>query len=450
MCIGFLANGKPCRKTVRKDGACSRHYVNKDQLKTHPGKTRKCVGDDHKFSASPYHSDFVPVENFFKAAKSETNLYRDCCHCREMSRKKRKDLKEKRLSDSNRDGFQMCSWASHEKINGFSQYKVPVELFKNDDKPNCPFKICKPCRDFKQKERKDHKELAEKDGKFVCGNCHHPFPQEERALNLDGTPSTLCKPCKGVKKVYDKEAYEKWKKMYRNIQFEKMLEHETCCEVCNCIFLIPAEGTNYHRELPITIINGENIVIYDNKRYLVRDFLREFQHLIEFRIIDYDHLPENEQRDRHIISDNEEFIQKTCNISSLSTEKEIREESRGCQIACCKCHLIVTISREGDVNPQSTQVIQKQNFVNAIKREIGGCTTCGFYDENLLRFLEFNHINPEDKIEGISRMVYDSRYSIDDIKNEIIKTVLTCRSCHRIYTDWQIQQGILIPNKERY
>lgn len=450
MCIGESSKGKPCTREIKKDGACARHYVNKTQINKHTGKVNKCPCPEHKFSSSPYHPDFVPLENFLKPNKPDTNIYSHCSHCREIARNKRKEGKIKKDLECNKDGFQICSWSSHEKINGSSRFKVPVELFDNPDKPESPFKICKLCRDFNQKEKKEKKILAEKEGKFSCGNCHHPFQQDERALNLDGTPSSLCKVCKNVKKDYDKNSYLEWKKMYRDIQFEIMLERETCCQVCNSIFLIPEEGKKYHRQLSILIEDGIRSVIYKDQKYLVKDFLREFQHLIEFRIVDYDHLPENDQRERHIILDGEEFIKKTKAISSMSTEKEIRAETKGCQIACCKCHLIVTILREsGDYIPSAYRK-EKQDFVNSIKREIGGCTTCGFYDESLLRFLEFNHIDPENKIEDITRMIKSKKFSIEDIQNEIIKTLLTCKCCHRIYTNWQIQEGILNLNKQRY
>jgi len=54
----------------------------------------------------------------------------------------------------------------------------------------------------------------------------------------------------------------------------------------------------------------------------------------------------------------------------------------------------------------------------------------------MFRFIHFDHINPEDKIDNISSMICDSSYSIQDISLEISKCRILCAFCHRIHTNY--------------
>ena len=73
----------------------------------------------------------------------------------------------------------------------------------------------------------------------------------------------------------------------------------------------------------------------------------------------------------------------------------------------------------------------------------GGCSICGFLDENLLRFLHFDHLNPVDKIANVSTMVYDEKCSMNDVIKECQKTRVLCGHCHIIHTANQRAKGIL-------
>lgn len=82
----------------------------------------------------------------------------------------------------------------------------------------------------------------------------------------------------------------------------------------------------------------------------------------------------------------------------------------------------------------------KSKYVQTIKSE--GCSVCGFSDINLLCYFEMDHIDPNQKKECISIMVNDD-YTLDDVIEECKKCRVLCRSCHRIHTDEQRQQGII-------
>lgn len=58
---------------------------------------------------------------------------------------------------------------------------------------------------------------------------------------------------------------------------------------------------------------------------------------------------------------------------------------------------------------------------------------CGWYDENLLEALEFNHLDKDRKIGGISTMI-SNNIPINMIEMEIQKCELLCVNCHKSYT----------------
>jgi len=72
-----------------------------------------------------------------------------------------------------------------------------------------------------------------------------------------------------------------------------------------------------------------------------------------------------------------------------------------------------------------------------------GCSVCGFWDEKILRFFHFDHINPKDKIDAISNMVNYNVYTLEDVIKESLKTRIICAHCHAIHTSNQKEMGIL-------
>jgi len=66
---------------------------------------------------------------------------------------------------------------------------------------------------------------------------------------------------------------------------------------------------------------------------------------------------------------------------------------------------------------------------------------CGY--NNILRFLEFDHLDPTQKIKDITGMVQNKNYSVDDVIFEISKCRILCRYCHRFHTKYQRENGII-------
>ncbi|MFD0838373.1 hypothetical protein [Williamsia serinedens] len=68
-----------------------------------------------------------------------------------------------------------------------------------------------------------------------------------------------------------------------------------------------------------------------------------------------------------------------------------------------------------------------------------GCTDCGWNKHP--KALELDHLPGCVKVAPLSRMVADTRYSIEQIKAEIAKCEVVCANCHRIRTFTRQQLG---------
>ena len=89
MCIGTWKNGKQCTRDIKRDGACSEHYVNPNQTLKATENFKKCPSPEYKFSDSKYMAEFVPNKDFCKKPGDESKLWTNCCHCRKILNEKR-------------------------------------------------------------------------------------------------------------------------------------------------------------------------------------------------------------------------------------------------------------------------------------------------------------------------------------------------------------------------
>lgn len=265
----------------------------------------------------------------------------------------------------------------------------------------------------------------------------------ERNLNLDGTPSCLCKECREIKRVYDKERYEYYKNVYREIVMSFIIKHHSCCQKCNCIFLRPEEGSTSIIKIKTVMKNGIRHVFHNGKLIPSIEFIQNNKDKLHLGGLDLDHLPEMEMRSRGLLNPEELFYGKTDCVSAFWNEKQMWDESRWCQILCCICHVDVTQERLTPYpdEKKSSVRLAKEEYVRKLKT--CGCQECKLYKEDLLRCLEFDHIDPSTKITTIGIMVCDDKYSLEDLIEECKKCRILCRMCHRLYTEIQIKQGLI-------
>lgn len=414
---------------------------------------KSCSSRDHKPRISVYEKEKVPIEKFLKPGKPNTDLYKMCEDCRVVQRgtrkiteqNKKEKIKKCLESQGTDDRYNVCPYLHHDTVSEHPRDKVPKILFSRyPDDPTYTHKPYKNCLDCRQHSRaksvrgeKNRKLKIVPEGYFYCTGCRKHKPQSEISTKIIGTGNnTRCKECQEKDNAYNKRHNLELKESYRKIQLEYILKNQSSREICKSIFLMPEPGTQFCIELKTREENNERYLDYKNKTYLVKDFLDEFKNLLELRILDFDHLPENEQRE------GETYIPKKACVRSMHNEKDMRTEAKKCQLLDCKCHVKITVSRETTDKRYNSGRLKKMEYVNDIKRETG-CIICGYLDEDLLRFIEMDHIDPDIKIDCVSHMVLYDNYTLADVIEECEKCRPLCRFCHRIHSSWQIEKGII-------
>jgi hypothetical protein len=446
-CTKIISRKKErCKHNLFKEGLCKLHYnkIHKEVLPIliHDGATKECSDKTrHKRSGSRYSREKVPIENFFKSEGKE--LYSTCIDCRKKKNEKKNELIQSNEKQKDSNFGVCCSDCHNDKISNFPRETVPISMFSLGVKGKSL--ECSDCREYHNKLKKEakqkRKELAKENNQFFCTTCSKVFNLQDRAINLDATPSSVCIKCKEKMNQYNKKTYASMKSILTNIKLEKIYESECSCQECKFIYLQPEIGTNYQVELPTYQKNGERYVDYKNEIYLAKEFLIKFKDVLELRTIDLDHLNEREQRERGIISPDDPYIKKRGKVSDMLDEVSARQEAKITQNLCCKCHVIVTILREKGEGNYTHLYLEKMNYVNSLRSE--GCEICKFFDATILRYFEFDHIDPKEKIAIISDMIRKKEYSIEQLIEECKKCRVLCRACHRIHTSQQKKDGII-------
>jgi len=95
-----------------------------------------------------------------------------------------------------------------------------------------------------------------------------------------------------------------------------------------------------------------------------------------------------------------------------------------------KTKMLIQISKSNNKKREE----YKSKFYDILSKSF--CIDCG---NNNPLVLEFDHINSNEKVSGISKMIHDG-YSWSNILKEIDKCECRCANCHRIKTaieqDW--------------
>lgn len=401
---------------------------------------------------SKYPRNQVPISYFRKTPDDpNSKMLKTCIDCRQYSSNANKRLRERRnelVNESKTSSleFLYCPSKEHETKSGskYPRDKVPIKLFRKEpDNPKSTLlKNCSDCRkvlhSYRVTRNKNKKELAERNGNFYCTNCHNELPIEEKASNLNGTPSILCKPCKGVSNTRIK----KLRKDYLNIKLEFIIKNQCCCEKCQCIFIMTPEQ-NILLSIITYIKNDIRYAYYNDNWYPARDMIDTWLQFLELDILHLDHLSESEQRERGLLGPNDMYIPKKNIVSRLSSENAMRLESLKCQLLCLKCHVEETIRREigTSFDSKSHLAREKIKYIHNIK--LNGCSMCGYTNPELPRFFHLDHLNPDNKILNISRMTKDSSYTFEQVVEESKKCRILCGHCHIIHTRNQRKEGII-------
>lgn len=411
---------------------------------------RCCHERYHKNSKSLYPIDKVPIELFKK--KTPGDLYKNCLDCRMYKnehtikrRAKNKEIIEELNNKSAVSGeeFRFCIEEEHNSYGSpYPASRVPIELFRTvPDNPKSELKqTCSHCRDFcsvYEKHRTDYKRIeAEAKGLSLCSTCKKERQIDNIALNNDGTNSASCKDCK----IREKNRVIKLNICFNMLKLEFIVKYQSSCYKCNNIYLLD-KINNIAIDLPTYMLDDVRYVKFDHEIYTSAEFIKLFSNQLEMNILQFDHLTEEEQRERGMLLSHEVFVPKKYNVGSANSESAMKLEAHKCQLVCARCHLKETMRRECGSIPKDYATREKRSFTNKLK--LSGCENCKYQNSDLPRFFHFDHINPNNKITEIARMVTQPTYTIEDIKIEISKCRILCHHCHIIHTRKQWDTGII-------
>lgn len=326
--------------------------------------------------------------------------------------------------------FKVCTEIGHESKSLLPRDKVPIELFRKTvgDPNSALVKTCKDCRDFQNAKnlrwRKTNAEKAKLLGMVACVNCCAILSLDGMAKNLDGSLSTRCEKCQlKINLTNDRTSIT-----MKQLKMERINEQKCCCIDCKRFFMSDAE-----ERCAICIEPDENgFYMFEGKLWSADLFLENFKSKIEIRILELDHLPEDIQRQRGIIAEGQPALKKRKIVFDLKTEHKMRQEIMMCDLVCSFCHMIRTISRRGNSKPKSRKKLELYAYANAEKK--CGCEFCGYKNEELLPFFEFDHIDPSQKLESIGAMCGSGQFTLTNVMEERKKCRVLCKFCHRLRT----------------
>lgn len=404
-------------------------------------ETKPCESKNHSIKTSTHPKTEVPIELFKN--KNDT-LYKQCLDCRTFHHKKYNKKDKYTESVNNNDGFIYCTSKNHLSKSTYPRDKVPVKLFmKYPENPNSPLTVsCLDCRTSNSKSSKEWKENRinnTQEDMFCCRKCNQDILHSDRAINLNKEISTLCKPCK----IIENEKEQTKKIHYRNIKLDHIEEQQSCCNICNSIFISFDKVTII--ELSTKIIDNIRYLEYQDKYYVADNFINLFKNDIVLEILEFDHLPEKEIRELGILNDEEIYIPKKRAVFHMCSDKSMRLEANKCQLLCGKCHLIETIKREKGKTYHAPLILKKLQHANKLKEK--GCCLCNYTNNDLPRFFHFDHLDPTNKIDKICNIVGKSKYNFNDLLLEINKCRILCQHCHALHTRQQVSKGIIYPYK---
>lgn len=128
---------------------------------------------------------------------------------------------------------------------------------------------------------------------------------------------------------------------------------------------------------------------------------------------------------------------KKCLVLRCKSLRLMKEEIDKCVLRCCLCHLIKT---QKDILAKGVRKeTEKDIFLLNHKLEKGSCEACKrTISRDTTSHFDLDHLDRKTKTDELSKMVKQSKYSIEDIQKELKNTRMLCRNCHRLHTLMQL------------
>lgn len=464
----FIKKQKELKKDKPDSVICGRCHTLKDKVEMKDTRCIECYHKTHeavkkKKNLVKDNEQFCSQCNKIKN-KQDFNGNKICIQClnsnpkaHEIHEKKMKLTKENenycKACHNNRDisdfgDFLTCNKCrDHSK--GMSETKEDEAYCKSCSKNKHYSEFnsltCKKCLSEQAKNRKlkciKQKEIANnnKDYKF-CSGCATSFHYSEFNSPITGLDINICKKCV----LYSQKSCKTYQNKLRELYYE-LKEHNTDNEKI-CITCLKFKSTdNFVHQLDNSL---ETLNCLDCRKYS-RKYANE--HLQRIREI-YTILKIENSVCSHCGLDDHRVIQfhhinpsnKKHNVLNTYSMESMLNEFDKCISLCGICHIRVNKENGfylktdpktwcGYYKKNKSNIDKRRKYINDVKKEIGGCVQCGWFDENLLEALHFDHIDQSTKLYNVSEM---KKYNLSfhQIQSEIDKCRLLCCHCHKIRT----------------
>lgn len=427
--------------------------------------TKACKGDHAPHYGSPYPKDAVPESKFEKepSAKNRTP-YATCDSCRTWDKARKKKYRQNHknnaaeATDRIKKGLSEFGYCINFSHGGaypsiYTRDKVPVDMMRKikGNENSELYLYCDDCRAGSTAEQAGRLDIVKaeaiKKGEILCTTCNQAMgPDRKQATNLDGSPSACCEPCKVIQ--FNKS--DQKVSTINKVKTDTMKRNQCSCLVCKSVYVKPSVGSITVVRYDTYEIDAIRYMDINGIRYKVDYIIDMFSHLLELRILDFDHLTEKEQRDRGILKPGQPYVPKIDQVGNFNTEHGMIVEALKCQLICVRCHILQTMARESGedrYNDMTLLARQKLDYVNSLKS--AGCSCCGHIEPNFLRFFDMDHLDPDTKVSGIFQMIKDPNYTFEDVVIECAKCRVLCKFCHRIHTFEQRREKMVIRNAYR-
>jgi hypothetical protein len=135
--------------------------------------------------------------------------------------------------------------------------------------------------------------------------------------------------------------------------------------------------------------------------------------------------------------DHRDPSQKVKEVPLFTNIEDMKKEIDKCDLRCVRCHAIKThennyLKRTG-MNYNKQYRDRNREYMEKIKIKIGGCEICKWFDINNLSALQFDHLDRENKITEVSKLIGNPT-SLKKLQDEIDKCRLLCANCHKLHT----------------
>ena len=422
--------------------------------KMRPQEYAKCPGKHSACTGTPHPRHAVPIELFRRKPEDPTSsICKECYHCRgyknvAVAKIEKNHLARyhhsKQLDLEGKSSVMYCP----SKVHGgrikseYNRDAVPVDRFRRI--PGNPksdmWENCLECRNhFAGNYRvlvAERVERAVQIDMVCCGRCRKFIKRSELPLTKQGEIAACCFDCtnRGM------DVLDELRDCLNALKLEFILKNEASCCRCKYLYFKPEGDSLCVRRLETYLKeDGHRYVTFEGVECSVTRIIEFCKDHLELTIIEFDHLTEQEQRDRKILLPHEPFVPKHDDVTKYKSVHNMRLESKKCQNLCVVCHVIVSTERDGTITNHLGKHRQKLDYVDDLKAK--GCSSCGFSWPSFPRVLDMDHINPKTKRDTLANMVNDGKYTLEDVIQECNGCRVLCKYCHKIHTRRQIDNG---------